>query len=97
MGVASFFTSKAVGGSLGYLTKGIGSKLIAFVVCVFVFQAAFSLLTTLIPSLDLTNLFSGLPSAVVYGLWYIDAPFAFNVLLPAYATSFFIRRIPVIG
>lgn len=97
MGIASFVTSKAGGGMMGYLTKGIGSKLIAFVVCIFIFKAAFALLTTLIPALDLTKLFATLPEPVIYGLWYIDAPFAFAVMLPAYATKFFIRRIPVIG
>ncbi|WP_271298913.1 hypothetical protein [Sphingomonas sp. CV7422] len=97
MGIKSFLTSKASGGVVGYLTKGIGSKLIAFVVLIFVFKAAFALLGELLPSMNLTTMFDGLPSTFLWGLWFVDAPFALNVLIPAYAVAFFIKRLPVIG
>jgi hypothetical protein len=95
--IASFFTSKAADGALGYLTKGIGSKLIAFVVLVFVFKAAFVLLGELLPEFDFHTMFDGLPGAFLYGLWFIDAPFALNLFVPAYALAFFIKRLPVVG
>lgn len=97
MSALSFLTSKSAGGVVGYLTKGIGSKLIAFTVCIFVFKAAFVLLAELMPEMAFDTLFDGLPGAFLWGLWYIDAPFALNVLIPAYATAFIIKRIPVIG
>lgn len=97
MAIGSFLTSKAGGGIIGYLTKGIGSKLIAFVVCIFVFKAAFALLGELLPEMNFATMFDGLPGSFLWGLWFIDAPFALNVLVPAYAVAFFIKRLPIIG
>ena len=97
MGVASFFTSKAAGGVVGYLTKGIGSKLIAFVVLIFVFKAAFVLLGELLPEVDFATMFDGLPEPFIWGLHFVDAPFALNVIIPAYALAFFIKRLPIVG
>ena len=97
MGIASFFTSKAAGGAIGYLTKGIGSKLIAFVVLIFIFKAAFVLLAELLPVIDFATMFDGLPEPFIWGLHYWDAPFGLNVIIPAYALAFFIKRLPVVG
>ncbi|EPR17569.1 hypothetical protein M527_16035 [Sphingobium indicum IP26] len=97
MAVLSFLTSKSAGGAIGYLTKGIGSKLIAFVVLIFVFKAAFVLIGELLPEFNYANMFDGLPGAFLYGLWYVDAPFGLNVIMAAYALVFFIKRLPVVG
>lgn len=97
MGIASFLTSKSAGGVVGYLTKGIGSKLVTFVVLIFVFKAAFALLGELLPEINFATMFDGLPEPFIWGLWYVDAAFALNVIVPAYALAFFIKRLPVIG
>lgn len=97
MSALSFLTSKASGGVVGYLTMGIGGKLLAFVICVFIFQAAFQLLGELLPVFDFATMFDGLPGAFLWGLWFIDAPFALNMFVSAYAVAFLIKRIPVIG
>lgn len=96
-GVASFLTNKVGLGGIGYFTKGIGSKLVAFGICIFLFQAGFKLLGELLPSMNFSTMFDGLPGAFIYGLWFIDAPYALNAFLAAYATAFLIKRIPVIG
>ena len=53
---------------MGFLTKGIGSKLIAYVVIVWVLAAAISLLGSLLPALLPTDIFGMLPSYTYYTL-----------------------------
>lgn len=98
MAAGSFLTSAAMGGAMQWLTKGIGGKLLAFVIAIFVFTAGFKFLKELLPAaLTGSTLFDGIPGAVIWGLWFIDVPFGLTVCLGAYATAFLIKRLPVIG
>lgn len=95
--MAGFMTSAAGAGAINFFTKGIGGKVMAYVILLWLFMALFSYLGEFIPALNLTNLFSGFPSSVLWALNIIMFPDLIVKAISALATAFLIKRLPVIG
>lgn len=88
----------ALGEILGFVFKQIVVKFILFTVMYLLLTQLAPLLTSYLPGgVNISALFNNLPSAV---LWFLNVS-AFDVTFPmvigAYFTRFFIRRIPFIG
>lgn len=92
-----FATSAAGAGAINFFTKGIGGKVMAYVILLWLFGALFQYLGDFIPALNLTNLFSGMPSSVLWALNIILFPDLITRVMSALATAFLIKRLPVIG
>ncbi|ECW6486846.1 DUF2523 domain-containing protein [Salmonella enterica subsp. enterica] len=87
-----------LGEILGFVFKQIVVKFILFTIMYLLLTQLTPLITSHLPNgLNVSSLFNGLPSAV---LWFLHIA-AFDVTLPmiivAYFTRFFIRRIPFLG
>ncbi|HAT1680685.1 TPA: DUF2523 domain-containing protein [Klebsiella oxytoca] len=88
----------ALGEILTFLFKQVAVKFVLFTVLYLLLTQLAPLLTPYLPNgANISSLFNGLPSAV---LWFLNIV-AFNVTFPmiivAYFTRFFIRRIPFLG
>ncbi|ELG3530560.1 DUF2523 domain-containing protein [Salmonella enterica] len=88
----------ALGEILAFVFKQIIVKFILFTVMYLLLTQLAPLLTSYLPnSVNVSSLFNSLPSAV---LWFLNIS-AFDITFPmiivAYFTRFFIRRIPFIG
>ncbi|EAU7573397.1 DUF2523 domain-containing protein [Salmonella enterica] len=88
----------ALGEILGFIFRQIVVKFVLFVVLYLLLNELVPLLTSYLPTgANISGLINSLPSAV---LWFLNIT-AFDVTLPmiivAYFTRFFIRRIPFIG
>ncbi|EEP9141312.1 DUF2523 domain-containing protein [Salmonella enterica] len=88
----------ALGEMLAFVFRQIVVKFILFTVMYLLLTQLAPLLTSYLPDgANVSALFNGLPSAV---LWFLNVS-AFDVTFPmiivAYFTRFFIRRIPFIG
>lgn len=92
----AYQASSSMVGFSTWLVRGVGAKLITFVVLTFVFTKGFEYLTTILPAFDPSTIFMGLPSAFIFGLAYLDGAFVLSTLMGGEATAFLIRRIKVV-
>lgn len=92
-----FMSSKAAGGVMSFLTKGTGSKAIAYVVIIWVLGACVALLTSLLPEMLPRDIFGMLPSYFYYFLNLFMVPAYISTRLSVLVTRWFIRKIPIIG
>ncbi len=80
-----------------WIFKGVGAKALTYVVCFFVFSQSMNAITDYMPEFDFNGAFYGLPDAFLWGLGYIDAAGCLQLVIPAYALSFALRRKAVFG
>ncbi len=92
-----FMTSQAASGVMGFLTKGVGSKLVTYVVLIWVLAAAVAFLLTMMPSLLPKDVFGMLPSYMFYFLNMFMVPAGLTSEIGVLVTRWAIRKIPIIG
>ncbi len=92
-----FMSSRAASGAFGFLTKGGGSKMIAYVVIIWVLAACVNLLQTMLPALLPTDIFGRLPSYMFYFVNLFMLPAYLSMSIGVAVTKWFIRKIPIIG
>lgn len=92
-----FMTSSAASGVMGFLTKGVGSKLVTYVVLIWVLAAAVTFITTMLPDKIPTDVLGGVPAYMYYFIEMFMLPAFVTTRISVLVTRWAIRRIPVIG
>lgn len=92
-----YLSSASTSGLIGFLTKGVGSKLIFYVVCIWLLAAAFNILRTLLPEVIPSDWWTAYPVEAFYFINYFMLPQLLMVRMGALTARWLTRRIPVIG
>ncbi len=92
-----FLTSSAASGVMGFLTKGVGSKLITYVVIIWVLGACVTFLTGYLPEMLPSGFFGELPSYFYYFVNLFMLPAWISTRLSVAVTRWALSMIPVIG
>lgn len=90
-------SSSVASGAVGFFTKGIGSKLVVYVVLLWVLAAAFTFLTTILPDMLPKDLLGSLPDYFGFYLEMMCVRQWMSALLTVSVLKWIIRRIPIIG
>lgn len=92
-----YLSSAATSGVIGFLTRGAGSKLIYYVVIIWVLAAAFTVLSTFLPQIIPQSWWTAWPVETFYWINYLMIPQLITVRVGAITARWITRRIPVIG
>lgn len=86
-----FLVSAATSSLVGFLTNGIGSKLILYALVIFAWTALINFVIDLIPSASFAELFQGLDSGILYFMNLFQVPFLITGVVSTMTLTMMIR------